>query len=210
VGRAYGRFVSTADCAGLCIVFGFGRVHNGGLPGEELAVGGFHFGDDGGGETFKGRRRGGGELEDGQGGAEFEGGCGIGIVKDFREDVGGAGSEFDGLIVPDERLFAHGEFDFTGEGGGGSAPVADGIAMDADGLRGLRERMAVGEKREDVMLFGGKGGIGGVLRRFGGWGHFGVLSVRRVARGVVDRDGCDGNLAGIGRDDRGKLFFWVV
>jgi hypothetical protein len=96
----------------------------------------------------------GGNLEDDERGAEAEGGRSFGTIQDVFQDLGGARREVNGLFVPDEGLFANGELYFTGEGGNGAAPIADGVAMDTYDGGGVRDGGPFGQEGEDVVLFG--------------------------------------------------------
>ena len=147
-----GRVPELSGLWALCkIVQGFriGVVHillGHFLPGHELAVRGF---DIDRGLTYGAQRlgdrfcRG---FENRQGCAGFERGGGVRTIEDFIEDTCGFGSALDGMLMPDERLFANGEFHFAREGGDAAAPVADGVAVNAGFRSGVRNGLTFGEK----------------------------------------------------------------
>ena len=87
------------------------------------------------------------------------------------EDVGGLGGQGERAVMPGKRLFADREFGFAGESGGGSAPVAYRVAVDADDFGSVGERVTFGKKRKYVVLIRGKRGVWGEIREFRGWCH---------------------------------------
>lgn len=109
-------------------------------------------------------------FKHGQCGAETEGGRGVGIIENFIEDSNGFGCAFDGLLMPEQSLFACSEFHFASEGGNASAPVGDCVAVDAGLTGGASDGFTFDEEGEDEMLRRGEGGIKGVTCEFGEWG----------------------------------------
>ncbi len=173
VAAGFGGFADGGRCAGLCRILNCWVVHNA-VRGvlflrDDEVVRGFEI-DEGVDDIAEGfGLYFGGGFEHGESGAEAEDGGGLGIHEDLIKDFEGFRGEFDGSLVPDEGLFAHGEFDFAGEGGYGAAPVADGIAMNAGIGGGLSDGLTFGEKRQHMMLRRGEGGMGRILRGFGSW-----------------------------------------
>lgn len=155
------------------MIFSCGLVHNfSGLlfPSDEKIVSGFEI-DRGVNDVAQGLcfHLGGG-LEHGECGAETEGGRGVGIIENLVEDLNGFGCAFDGLLMPEQSLFAYGEFHFPGEGGNGSAPIGDCVPVNAGLAGGACDGFPFDEEGEDEMLRRGEGGIRGVTGEFGEWG----------------------------------------
>lgn len=162
-------FRSAADrgrCARLCMNLRWRGTHNGGLGAEfqDLTVYGFHLGFYGGeavGLEAAGRRVGiSGNFEDGERGAEADGRRDLRVIKDFVNDLAGAGGTLDSVFVPGSGLFADGKFHFVREGGNSTTPVADGVAVNGGGRGGFSKRVALDDEVEDVVLGGGEGVIG--------------------------------------------------
>jgi hypothetical protein len=81
------------------------------------------------------------------------------VVQDFGQDRDGLFGQGGGLVMPEHGALAGGEFQFSGEGGVGSAPSADGVAVDSGGSSGFRGGHAFSEQAEDVVLRGREIGV---------------------------------------------------
>ena len=106
-------------------------------------------------------------FENGERGAEAEGGrCGF-IVKNVLKNFGCTGGWMNDAILPRDGLCAHGTLGFAGKSRKSAAPVADGVAMNA-GCRGrIGNRSTIGQERQHLLLCLGEGRVGWWLHRRG-------------------------------------------
>jgi hypothetical protein len=136
----FGRFV---------FLFIHERVEQEGAPLDGLGFGG------GGGEWLHGAGLGvGGHFDYVEGGSEAERRGSSCVIEDFAQDGDRFFGEGGGLVMPEHGAFAGGEFEFAGEGGVGTSPGADGVAMDSGGGSGFGGGDAFSEQAENVVLRG--------------------------------------------------------
>src|ERR1039458_111026 len=92
---------------------------------------------------------------DGERGFEAHGGGGLRIGQDGLDCAERLGGERPGLLAPSEVLVAP-DLDEGLAKSGGTQPVADGVAVDADELSGGGSGGAGGEQSESALLGGGQ------------------------------------------------------
>ena len=107
------------------------------------------------------------DLQYGQSRAETYGRRRFRAGEQFFQFHRGKRRELGCLLMPNQSLFANGKFHLARERGNASAPVADRVAVDADGVGGLSDGVAFGEQCQNVMLIRGEGGIGRIIGEFG-------------------------------------------
>ncbi len=98
-----------------------------------------------------GRGRGGG-LEDGERGAEADGGRSFGIVEDCRDGRDGGGGESFGMLAMEECAIVKGMRERVAEGWVGAAPIVNGVAVNVELPGGFRSGVSAGDGGDGTLL----------------------------------------------------------